>query len=545
MGIRFSELSNKGEKVMPLLVFAGALIASATFTRWVRDFSFARGWAAPPSSDRHIHTRPIPRLGGVAIFLTLWCMVLAAHWVPGHFGTREFPLPPFALKILGPASIIFLLGLIDDFFGVNAYVKFGVQAGAAALLYWNGFGISHLSFLAGHPHLGWLAGLPLTILWVLWITNAFNLIDGLDGLAAGSALFSSLVTCVVAISFHGEGILFLTLALAGAIAGFLRYNFNPASIFLGDCGSLLIGFLLSAIAIAGSQKSSTIVAVAIPIVSLGLPILEVTVAVIRRFLSRKQLFAPDREHIHHKLLGRGISHRQTVLVLYGVSACFGLFSLLLLNPGGAAVGAVLVVVGIGVLIGVQQLRYHEFSELGYVATRTLNQRHVIANDISIRRAADALESCASLPQFCQILRQCLEPIGFDGFGLYLSSGLPCEIELCPLNRVSDSKLQFIWNQVQTSSETNWCLTFSLMKRDGKQLGGFTLYRKNTASPLLMDLEIFTTSGFSGAVAASVEKIQGSWFAKKQREQSQMPAFETVGPAIASRVRQSIVVPTSS
>ena len=545
MGTRFSELSNKGEKVMPLLVFAGALIASATFTRWVRDFSFARGWAAPPSSDRHIHTRPIPRLGGVAIFLTLWCMVLAAHWVPGHFGTREFPLPPFALKILGPASIIFLLGLIDDFFGVNAYVKFGVQAGAAALLYWNGFGISHLSFLAGHPHLGWLAGLPLTILWVLWITNAFNLIDGLDGLAAGSALFSSLVTCVVAISFHGEGILFLTLALAGAIAGFLRYNFNPASIFLGDCGSLLIGFLLSAIAIAGSQKSSTIVAVAIPIVSLGLPILEVTVAVIRRFLSRKQLFAPDREHIHHKLLGRGISHRQTVLVLYGVSACFGLFSLLLLNPGGAAVGAVLVVVGIGVLIGVQQLRYHEFSELGYVATRTLNQRHVIANDISIRRAADALESCASLPQFCQILRQCLEPIGFDGFGLYLSSGLPCEIELCPLNRVSDSKLQFLWNQVQTSSETNWCLTFSLMKRDGKQLGGFTLYRKNTASPLLMDLEIFTTSGFSGAVAASVEKIQGSWFAKKQREQSQMPAFETVGPAIASRVRQSIVVPTSS
>jgi UDP-GlcNAc:undecaprenyl-phosphate GlcNAc-1-phosphate transferase len=545
MSIRFSELSNKGEKVMPLLVFAGALIASATFTRWVRDFSFSRGWAAPPSSDRHIHTRPIPRLGGVAIFLTLWCMVLAAHWLPGHFGMREFPLPPFALKILGPASIIFLLGLIDDFFGVNAYVKFGVQAGAAALLYWNGFGISHLSFLAGHPHLGWLAGLPLTILWVLWITNAFNLIDGLDGLAAGSALFSSLVTCVVAISFHGEGILFLTLALAGAIAGFLRYNFNPASIFLGDCGSLLIGFLLSAIAIAGSQKSSTIVAVAIPIVSLGLPILEVTVAVIRRFLSRKRLFAPDREHIHHKLLGRGISHRQAVLVLYGVSACFGLFSLLLLNPGGAAVAAVLALVGIGVLIGVRQLRYHEFSELGHVATRTLNQRHVIANDISIRRAADALESCASLPQFCQILRQCLEPIGFDGFGLYLSSGLAREIELSPLNRVSDSKLQFLWNEIQASSETNWCLTFSLMKRNGKQLGGFTLYRKNTASPLLMDLEIFTTSGFSGAVAASVEKMQGSWFVKKQREQNQMPAFETVGPVIASRVRQSLVVPTSS
>jgi hypothetical protein len=272
--------------------------------------------------------------------------------------------------------------------------------------------------------------------------------------------------------------------------------------------------------------------------------LDVTVAVIRRFLSCKRLFAPDREHIHHKLLGRGISHRQTVLVLYGVSACFGLFSLLLLNPGGAAVAAVLVVVGIGVLIGVKQLRYHEFLELGRVANRTLNQRHVIANGVSIRRAADALESCTSVPQFCQILRQCLEPIGFDGFGLYLSSGLPGDVERFPFNRVSKSKLQFFWDQLPTSSETNWSLTISLTKRNGKRLGGFILYRKNTASPLWMDLEVLTATGFCSAVAASVEKMQGSWFAKKQKEQSQIPSFDTAGPVIASRVRQPIAVPSS-
>src|SRR5205807_5606771 len=242
----------------------------------------------------------------------------------------------------------------------------------------NGLGITHVP---GHAHLGWLVGLPLTILWVIWITNAFNLIDGLDGLAAGSALFSTLSTCVVAILLRNKGILFMALVLAGAIAGFLRYNFNPASIFLGDCGSLLIGFLLSAIAIAGSQKSPTVVAVAIPIVSLGLPIVDVTVAVIRRFLSCKRLFDADREHIHHKLLGRGISHRQAVLVLYGVSACFGLLSLFLLSPHGTTVATVLTVVGIGVLIGVRQLRYPEFLELGRAAHRTLNQRHVIANDI--------------------------------------------------------------------------------------------------------------------------------------------------------------------
>src|SRR5713226_2445584 len=528
---------------MQLLVFVGALLASAALTRWVRDFSIARGWVSIPSSDRHVHTRPIPRLGGVAIFLTLWCMVLLAHWLPGHFGTREFPLPHFTLKILGPATIIFLLGLIDDFCGVSAYVKFAVQAGAAVLLFCNGLGISQLSILAGHPHWGWLVGLPLTILWVLWITNAFNLIDGLDGLAAGSALFSSLVTCIVAILFHGEGILFLTLALAGAIAGFLRYNFNPASIFLGDSGSLLIGFLLSAIALAGSQKSSIIVAVAIPIVCLGLPILEVAVAVSRRFLGRKRLFDPDREHIHHKLLGRGISHRQAVLVLYAVSACFGLFSLLLLNPGGAVVAAVLVVVGIGVLIGVRQLRYHEFLELGRVANRTLNQRHVIANGISIRRAADALESCANISQFCQILQQCLEPIGFDGFGLYLSSGFPSEAELLPCKPVGRTKLQFFWDRSLTASSTNWGLTLSLVKRNGKRLGAFTLYRKNTTSPLWMDVDLLTTIGFSSAVSASVEKILRSWILKKQRERSQVAAFETSSPVIASRVSQTMAVPS--
>src|SRR6266446_5492224 len=528
---------------MHFLIFIAALSASAILTRLVRDYSVAHGWVSNPALDRHVHTRPIPRLGGVAIFLKLCCMALLAHWSPAYFGTREFSLPQLALKILGPATIIFVVGLIDDFCGINAYVKFAAEAGAAVLLFSNGLGISRLSILAGHPHLGWLVGLPLTILWVLWITNAFNLIDGLDGLAAGSALFSSLVTCVVAVLDHNEVVLVLTLALAGAITGFLRYNFNPASIFLGDGGSLLIGFLISAIAMAGSHKSPTMVAVAIPIVSLGLPILDVAVAVIRRFLCCKRLFAADREHIHHKLLGRGISHRQAVLVLYGVSACFGLFSLLLLNPGGAAIAAVLVVIGVGVLIGVQQLRYHEFLELGRVANRTLNQRQVIANDISIRRAADALESCTSLPQFCKILRQCLEPIGFDGFGLYLSSELPAEVELCPFNRVSRSKLQFFWDQLLTSSETNWSFTFSLMKSNGKRLGSFTLYRKNTASPLWMDLDVFTATEFSSAVAIVVEKMQSSWFAKAQKERRQIPAFEAARPAIA-RVRQSIPIPSS-
>jgi len=529
---------------MHFLVFLTALLASAIFTRLVRDYSIKRGWVSIPSSDRHVHSRPIPRFGGVAIFLTLWCIALLALWLPEHFGTPEFPFAHLTLKILGPATIIFVLGLIDDVHGVSAYTKFAVEAGAAILLFCNGIGITRLSVLAGHPHLGWLVGLPLTIVWVLWITNAFNLIDGLDGLAAGSALFSSLVTCVVALLGHNEVVLVLTLVLAGAITGFLRYNFNPASIFLGDCGSLLIGFLISAIAIAGSHKSPTMVAVAIPIVSLGLPILDVAVAVIRRFLSCRRLFAPDREHIHHKLLGRGISHKQAVLVLYCVSACFCLFSLLLLNPGGAALAVVLLVVGIGVLIGVRQLRYHEFLELGRVANRTLNQRHAIANGVSVRRAADALETCISLPQFCEILRGCLEPIGFDGFGIYFSAGLPFGVEFVPFTPVSRTKIQYFWVQSPAPSDTNWSLTISLLKRTGKQLGGFTLYRKSTASPLWMDLDVFTTTGFSTAVAACVEKMQKSWLDKMRKDSSEKPTHKPAGTVITSGLRQSIPVRSS-
>jgi len=336
----------------------------------------------------------------------------------------------------------------------------------------------------------------------------------------------------------------LTVALAGAIAGFLRYNFNPASIFLGDCGSLLIGFLLSAIALAGSQKAPTVVAVAIPIVALGLPILDVALAVLRRFLSCKRLFTADREHIHHKLLSCGISHRQAVLMLYGVSACFGLLSLSLLHPASIRVSLVLTVVGVGVLAGVRKLHYHEFLELGHVANRTLNQRHVIANDINIRKASEALGSCTSLLQFCQILQQCLKPAGFDGFAVYLNSDLPAWSEVYPFTQISRSKLRFFWNRsLRLSVATNWSLSFGLEKGNGEKLGNFALYRKNTSSPLLIDLDVFTTTGFAGSVAAIVERMQDSWFAKAAKERTSVPSL-TTRPMIASRITRTMEAPTS-
>lgn len=527
---------------MYALVFILALAASAVLTRWVRDFANAHGWSAPPASDRHIHSEKIPRLGGIAIFITLWCIALLA-WAAESFGASGHLFSHTTFKILGPASIVFVVGLIDDFRGLGPYVKFVAQIGAATLLFCNGFGISRLSLLAGHPQLGWLVGLPLTILWVVWITNAFNLIDGLDGLAAGCALFSTIVTGVAAMLLHSDGILVLTLALAGAIAGFLRYNFNPASIFLGDCGSLFIGFLLSAVALAGSQKAPTVVAVAIPVVSLGLPILDVAVAVIRRFLSCKKLFAADREHIHHKLLGMGASHRQAVLVLYGVSACFGLLSLSLLHPAGALVVAVLMVVVIGVPIGVKQLRYPEFRELGRAANRTFYQRHVIANDINIRRAQEQLPSCTSLLCFCRVLKQCFSPAGFDGFSLNLTSEKAADPDVFPFTRVGSSKLRFFWNHSLRRSETAWSLNLSLMRQNGRRLGTFTLHRKNTSRPLLMDVEILTATGFTNTIAAVVEKMQDAWFTRSRREKKPIVALSPAHPFMHTTAASVLEAPS--
>jgi UDP-GlcNAc:undecaprenyl-phosphate GlcNAc-1-phosphate transferase len=198
-----------------------------------------------------------------------------------------------------------------------------------------------------------------------------------------------MVVFAVALVSGSSLVSLMALVLAGSILGFLRFNFSPATIFLGDCGSLFIGFMLSALALQGAQKAPTIIAVAIPVVSFGLPILETALSIVRRYLGGRPVFTADREHIHHKLLQRGLSHRQVVITLYAVSALFALLSLFLLWPTGDALGLVLAVLGTGVWIGVQHLGYMEFGELRRVAHRTI-ERQILINNLAIRRATEEL-----------------------------------------------------------------------------------------------------------------------------------------------------------
>ncbi len=487
-----------------------ALLSAVILTRFVRDFANAHGWVAVPTHERHLHSTPLPRLGGVAIFLSSsLCMGVIAIWGLRHPQSHSSAFLSTLVTIAVPASLVFLLGVYDDLRGAGPYFKFTVQGIAATMLYAGGLRIIHIPVIFGLRVLPWYVGLLCTVLWVLAITNAFNLIDGLDGLAAGCALFSTMVAFVVAL-FHGPTLVeVMTIALAGAIIGFLRYNFNPATIFLGDSGSLYIGFLLSALALYGTEKSPTIVAVAIPIVSFGLPILETSLSILRRLIGGRPVFTADREHIHHKLLQHGLSHRQVVILLYGVSAGFAMLSLFLLWPTGSSLGLVLAVLGTGIWMGVQHLGYLEFGELARVAQRTLDQPQIFVNNLAIRRAVKDLKAAGDFEQVREILLVAFGSNDFDAFELRLE---PLSEEMFSFE-ASDSydgsgAPCFRWSKPglpQThSSSTAWRIALHLLTSQGERCGTLTVLRLYSTRDLQIDINLLT-SGFPTALADALHR----------------------------------------
>jgi UDP-GlcNAc:undecaprenyl-phosphate GlcNAc-1-phosphate transferase len=344
-------------------------------------------------------------------------------------------------------------------------------------------------------------------LWVLAITNAFNLIDGLDGLAAGSALFSTLVAFVVALLSGQSLVTVMAIALAGAILGFLKFNFNPATIFLGDSGSLLIGFLLSAMALKGAQKAPTIVAVAIPVVSFGLPILETALSIVRRLIAGRPVFTADREHIHHKLLQHGMTHRQVVILLYGVSAIFALLSLFLLWPTGSSLGLVLAVLGIGIWIGVQHLGYLEFGELARVAQRTLDQRQIFINNLAIRRATEELKVARDYEQIRRVLVAAFGSNDFDAFDLRAKL-LPGELVATEAAQGRKNEILFHWSKPGRPKSLEglsvWTLELDLASTANRRRGSLAVHRMYSPRDLQLDINLLTSS-FPTALADALDR----------------------------------------
>jgi UDP-GlcNAc:undecaprenyl-phosphate GlcNAc-1-phosphate transferase len=498
--------------VLYLGIFAFSLFLSFVLTWYVRNLATARGWVSAPASERQLHRAPLPRLGGVAIFLAFLLSLTAALLIAALHPELRFGSSIQTLAtILVPGFMIFLLGLYDDIRSVSPTFKFAVQAVAGAMLWLGGLRILEIPVLFGSYHLPWFVGLGLTIIWVLGITNAFNLIDGLDGLAAGSALFSTLVVFVVALLSHSSLVALMTLALTGAILGFLRFNFNPATIFLGDSGSLFIGFILSALALEGTQKAPTVIAVAIPVVSFGLPLLETSLSVLRRLIGGRPVFTADREHIHHKLLQLGLSHRQVVIVLYAVSALFGLLSLFLLWPTGSSLGLVLAVLGTGVWLGVQHLGYLEFGEIRRVAQRTLEQRQIVINNLAIRRATAELKVTSDYKQMCRVLVAAFNSNDFDAFDLNARLLLTEHHALDQLTTVPSShgKVHFRWSRpgapLLPGAAAAWSLTLDLVTMSNRRRGVMIVHRRYSDQPLQLDVNLLG-SEFPVVLADALDRV---------------------------------------
>lgn len=282
------------------------------------------------SADGHlkVHEGAIPRVGGVAVVVAFYVPLLSLFALgTGAAAVLSEDLPRFVAFCLGGLAL-FALGLWDDLRGAGAVAKFGVQVSVAAAAWLAGFRIEEVRL----PGLGLVDlgpfGLLVTLGWIVGVTNALNLVDGLDGLAAGVAFFAALAHVAIGVLNDSLPLVLFCSALAGAVLGFLPWNFNPARIFIGDSGSLFLGFMLALTSIySASYKSGTAVAVLGPLLILGLPILDTLLAIARRALRGVPLFDGDREHVHHRLLRLGLSQRRSVLLLYALCAAFVLAGL--------------------------------------------------------------------------------------------------------------------------------------------------------------------------------------------------------------------------
>ena len=360
-----------------LILFALAAFGSFALTPVVSRLAVALGALDHPDG-RRVHTTPTPRLGGISIYLAMAFATAVAVLVdPSFFEVWDGP----GAEIVGlvvAASIILVLGIVDDCRGLGAWTKLQVQILAALVLVSSGFEIEKIFGMEA----GWW-GIPITVLWVVGITNAFNLIDGLDGLASGIGLIVSTTLLSVALVSGRDAEAMSFVLLAGALTGFLRYNFHPARIFLGDSGSLLLGFMLAAISLQMSNKLSATIAILVPLLALGLPIVDTSLTIARRLLRRLHvarrdesrtryeflvvgeapLFSADRRHIHHRLLDLGLTHRNAVLALYAVSLIFGIGAFLLVGVRRPNHAFLLASFGIASVVGIRRLNYGEIQLL--------------------------------------------------------------------------------------------------------------------------------------------------------------------------------------
>lgn len=340
-----------------LLTFMASFFTVLIITPFVIKLAHKIGATDKPNK-RKVHLKIMPRLGGLAIFSG----VVMGYMVSGLYDERIY-------SIIAGAIIILVVGILDDIFELKARTKLSGQIIAALVVVYSGLMIEFLTipFIVEKFELGWMA-FPVTILWIVGITNAINLIDGLDGLAAGISSIAIATLAVMAGLAGKEMIFALCLIVLASTLAFLFYNFHPAKIFMGDTGALFLGYCISIFSLLGLYKSVTLFSFIIPIIILGVPIFDTVFAVIRRILNKQPISAPDKNHLHHRLLAKGISHRNTVLLIYFFGIFFSVSAVLLesatfIGAIGIIIVLIIIIQFIAELVGIINVRYKPFLHL--------------------------------------------------------------------------------------------------------------------------------------------------------------------------------------
>ena len=329
-----------------LIAILLALALALVFTPWVRKVAFKIGAIDQPE-QRKVHSKIMPRMGGLAVYLAFAAAVLFTQQLDDRL-----------IGLLVGGLVIVLLGILDDTKGLPAKVKLVGQIAAAAVVIPFDIQIDWITnpINGDSVYLGYWS-IPLTIFWIISVTNAVNLIDGLDGLAGGTSFIAALTLAAVTWKMGGLGmeVAGLALILAAATLGFLKYNFYPAKIFLGDTGSMFLGYALSTLAVMGVAKAATAISVIVPMVILGIPLLDVVFAILRRYQSHRPIFQPDKEHLHHRMMALGFSHKQTVLAIYVVNLLLGISAFLLTVLSDSQAVLLLLILAVVIIVAANKI----------------------------------------------------------------------------------------------------------------------------------------------------------------------------------------------
>ena len=339
-----------------------SIVLSLIATPLVRDSIGKIGFLDEPDGVRKTHSKAVPRVGGIAIVLAYVATFAIALALPFSYTSVLHRALPNIFQLSLVAGIVFLTGVLDDLIGLSAQQKLIGIGGAAVLAYAVGIRVP-IHMFNGVSDRPWL-GFFVTVVWLVGCANAFNLIDGMDGLAAGVGLVSTITMLLAALTQGNLPLVLATLPLAGCLLGFLRYNFNPASVFLGDSGSLMIGFLLGCYGALWSEKSVTLLALTAPLLAVSIPLLDVILSVLRRYLRNKPIFEPDRGHIHHRLLDRGFTTKRAVLTIYAFCGLVAVLSLLMSAVHNRYSALIVILFCAAAWFGIRHLDYAEFATAG-------------------------------------------------------------------------------------------------------------------------------------------------------------------------------------